>query len=357
MTDARPYDVALALSGGNALGAYHAGAYEALHDGAVEPGRIAGASAGAIAGAMIAGNPRDRRLTALRAFWQPSASPPLFPAADTLRRTAAVTAALAGGRPGLFTPRALTPSSEAPSLYDTAPLARTLAQWIDLDLLNAGTPRFTATAVDLQNGEDVAFDTADGPLSITHLRASSALPPAFPPQWIDGRLIADAGISANLPLDAILAEPSARPLLCLSIDLLPLRRPPPATVSEAAERMQDLVFATQSRRALGAWQALYDERTAHGDTASVTVLHISYADQDAEVVGKAFDFSPESIRERWLAGQRDLGRALADIDAGHVAIGAPGLSVYEPDRAAAADQPFLRPVRHALAPRAFRPAK
>ena len=41
-------EVWLCLSGGNALGAYHAGAYQALHSAGIEPTRIAGASIGGI---------------------------------------------------------------------------------------------------------------------------------------------------------------------------------------------------------------------------------------------------------------------------------------------------------------------
>ena len=60
----------LCLSGGNALGAYHAGVYQALHEQGVRPHRIAGASIGAITGALIAGNPPDQRLEALQEFWR-----------------------------------------------------------------------------------------------------------------------------------------------------------------------------------------------------------------------------------------------------------------------------------------------
>ncbi|HEU0066484.1 MAG TPA: patatin-like phospholipase family protein, partial [Sphingomonas sp.] len=45
--------VALVMSGGNALGAYHAGAYQALAERGIVPDWIAGASAGAINGALI----------------------------------------------------------------------------------------------------------------------------------------------------------------------------------------------------------------------------------------------------------------------------------------------------------------
>jgi len=58
--------------------------------------------------------------------------------------------------------------------------------------------------------------------------------------------------------------------------------------------MQDLIFATQSRRAIAAWQAIHDERTANRQGTPVTLRHVAYADQAREVSGKAFDFFPAS---------------------------------------------------------------
>src|SRR6187397_3737552 len=61
--------IALILQGGGALGAYQAGAYEALHEAGLKPDWVAGVSIGGINGAIIAGNPPKRRLEQLRAFW------------------------------------------------------------------------------------------------------------------------------------------------------------------------------------------------------------------------------------------------------------------------------------------------
>jgi NTE family protein len=58
----------LVLSGGVALGAYQAGAYEVLHEHEdLRPERLAGSSIGAVNGAVIAGNaPEERVRTAAR---------------------------------------------------------------------------------------------------------------------------------------------------------------------------------------------------------------------------------------------------------------------------------------------------
>lgn len=58
----------LILSGGNALGAYQAGAYETLHAEGLQPAEIVAVSTGAINAALIAGSPPQERLERLRRF-------------------------------------------------------------------------------------------------------------------------------------------------------------------------------------------------------------------------------------------------------------------------------------------------
>ena len=64
----------LVLQGGGALGAYQAGAYEALDEIGLLPDWVAGISIGAINAAIIAGNPRDARVGRLRVFWEQASS-------------------------------------------------------------------------------------------------------------------------------------------------------------------------------------------------------------------------------------------------------------------------------------------
>ena len=325
---------ALVLAGGNALGAYQAGVYEALAEAGIEPARIAGVSAGAINGALIAGNAPVDRLDRLRAFWRPSAGPPDSGGPiDTWRRTSAVAWTMANGRDGLFTPQLGDWSVGGPSLYDSRPLADTLARLIDLDRLNHAAPRFQAVAVDVESGREIVFDTAKRAITPDQLRASAGLIPVLPPVEIDGRVLVDAGLSANVPLDPVLADVPENGLICLAVDLLPLAAPRPKTLSAVAERMQDLVFACQGRRAAEMWGRVMDAevRAAAASGAPppppVTLLHLHYADQADEVVGKAFDFSPASIAARWAQGRRDAAPLAAAIRAGAFAGDQPGLTV------------------------------
>lgn len=328
----------LVLSGGNALGAYQAGCYQALHDRGLLPDWVVGASTGAINGAIICGNRDDDRVLRLAEYW--GLPVPAGPAAaswwtnvgEDLRRSATAVATLAFGQHQVFAPRAFSPSLldvfgpvGRSSLYDTHPLGMTLKRLVDFERLNGDGTRYTATAVDLESGEEVAYDTRRQAVAADHIRGSSALLPAFSPVEVDGRLVGDGGLAANLPLDVVLSDPPAGPVLCIAVDLLPLAAPRPRTLGEAASRMQDLIFASQSARTIAAWQALYAARSS---AAAVALLHLSYDRQDAEVAGKAFDFSAKSVRERWDAGYRDLAEAIDWLDkAGHD-FGRPGLTVW-----------------------------
>lgn len=66
---AKSEKVALVLQGGGALGAYQAGAYEALSSGGYRPEWFAGISIGAINAAIMCGNPPETRVQRLRDFW------------------------------------------------------------------------------------------------------------------------------------------------------------------------------------------------------------------------------------------------------------------------------------------------
>lgn len=335
-----PCRIALVLGGGNALGAYHAGLYEALEEAGVEPDWIVGTSIGAVNGAIIAGNPRECRLERLHRFWRPAKAPAgwampwdLLP--EEWRRTTAAMATLLGGRHGLCGPLGSLGagwSSDAqaasPAPYDTRMMIDTLAELVDFTLLNEARPRFMTVTVDIETGEGVVFDTDQQPLTPDHIRASAALLTAYPAVKIDGRLLGDGGLSANLPLDPVMTAADATPTLCIAADLLPLKAKPPQSLGDVIGRMQDLSFAAQSRRSLERWQATFDARVA-ADTAPplIVLLRSAYSDQAQEVAGKAMDFSPESVRQRWAAGYEDGGRMMRRLRAGDIVIGRPGLLV------------------------------
>src|SRR6476661_8884054 len=81
-----PGQVVLVMQGGGALGAYHVGVYQALHEAGIEPDWVIGTSIGGINAALIAGNAPENRLARLKEFWKRMEyralreAPQLFPA-------------------------------------------------------------------------------------------------------------------------------------------------------------------------------------------------------------------------------------------------------------------------------------
>ena len=76
-TEGPPFErIALILQGGGALGAYQAGVYQALAEAKLHPDWVAGISIGAVNSALIAGNPPEKRVERLRAFWETVSEPP-----------------------------------------------------------------------------------------------------------------------------------------------------------------------------------------------------------------------------------------------------------------------------------------
>ncbi len=362
---------ALVLSGGVALGPYHAGAYAVLHEaGGLGVDWLAGSSIGAVTAAIIAGIPPERRIPRLRRFWDAVAADPLplapfwlgQPGLDApWRRAEGWASALQArvfGRPGLFRTRLATEADgPTPGLYDLAPLRNLLKEAIDFGLLNGGgPPRVSVATTDVATGERVVFDTrrGDAPVGPEHLLASCALLPDFAPVEIGGRLLGDGGLSTNAPLDLVLDEP-ARPedLVCFVLDLFAREGGRPRSLADAAARALDLLFSGQSDLLLEGRQREHRLRAmigqlsaqlplglredpqvaavlAEGCTRAPTVFHLAYRAPAGEAgVQKTFDFSRTALAGRWEAGARDMRAALGVLGALPDG-GAPiGLTVHE----------------------------
>ncbi|HEY8613074.1 MAG TPA: patatin-like phospholipase family protein [Roseomonas sp.] len=370
----QPRLTAFVLSGGVALGAYEAGIYEALEE-QVVPDWLLGASAGSVNAAIIAGNPPGQRVDGLRRFWNSVSDEPMPwtsfwlgppPEAGAWRRVYNETAALRSlllGRPGVFRMRlgAMGAEGGVPSLYDLEPLRSRLPECIDFDRLNhPSAPRLTVVATDVVSGDRVIFDTARGTrIGPEHLLASSALLPIFAPLEVEGRLLGDGGLSSNAPLDLVLDEPAAGPVLCVLTELFPPRGSRPQSIGAALSRAGDLGFGNQTRRMLEAGAREYRLRAlvgrlashmppdlrdspevapllaeAEGEARDLTLLLLGYrAGLDEAGPGKVFDFSRATLADRWLAGSRAMRDGLDRLgNPGPGSVLAPGLTLVEVDR-------------------------
>lgn len=336
----------LVLQGGGALGAFQAGVYEELTAEGIVPRWIAGISIGAINAALIAGNPPEARVGALREFWrQVSAWQPGTPewGSETGRLIASEVSASAAamfGAPGFFLPRMPPAWMQPPgapgaiSLYDTAPLARTLSELVDFDRLNDGDIRLSIGAVHVESGNFVYFDTRRQRLGPEHIMASGALPPGFPPVAIDGELYWDGGIVSNTPLQVVLDE-EPRPDLCIfQVDLFSARGEIPRTVIESLERAKDIRYSSRTRLNTDAFKRLQQARGAlHrlleklpdaladdedvamlrrlSCDAGVTIVHLINKRRAHHTQSKDYEFSRQTVEEHWAAGREDVRHTLA----------------------------------------------
>lgn len=321
----RDQPVVLILGGGYALGSYLAGAYEHLQRQMIEPRWIVGASIGAITGAIIVGNAPENRVPRLREFWEQAKihsgfSPNRGSSIRHAYNEAHTALTLLLGRPGLFGhrfPGLLSMLPWMPSdiaLYDHRPLRQTLERLIDFKRLNQSDVRFTAVCVDLETGEEVCFDTDRDEITPEHLLAITAITPVFPPVEINGRLLCDPGFTNNLPMDVALATPPDADTLCITVELISLIAPRPASLDASAERANDLILASSTQRTIKALEREYAlHQKIAPDGPGVTLLHLAYQSGSDERAGKAFDYSPASLQDRWAAGLRDMEHALIQL--------------------------------------------
>jgi NTE family protein len=234
----------LVLQGGGALGAFELGAARAIYASAFRPDVISGVSIGAISAALLGRPKGGDPVKALETFWRevavssPFVPTPLAPLLSNF------------GVPGFYSlALPLTPYSA--SVYDTAPLRRTLSELIDVDALAdpAAQPELILTATDIAAGELVpfrSFDRSGPPLTIDHILASGSLPPSFPATTIDGVAYWDGGVFDNTPLGAVIDRLTAEESAVLVVDLFPRRNTPPATIQDVGPVFANILFANKT---------------------------------------------------------------------------------------------------------------
>lgn len=306
-------DVWLCFSGGNAIGAYHAGAFEALAEAEIEPVAIAGASVGAIMAALIAGNATVDRTSKLKRFWSLAEQSSLLPDSRE-SRIASGMQTLMGGRPGLFRPRihwSLFGIPQRASLYDPEPMRRNLLELIDFGRLNSGVIRVVVTAVDVETGEIRSFDTLRETLTVDHLMASSAFPVFFPPVLLDGRHYIDPGVVCNLPVEPLFDDMPTNPVTCLALDSAVAEGPVPRGVDDGLIRAQDIIFSAQSKYALARVKRKLESSPCDSGSARSSLHHCTFRDEANRESGlKMIDFRRDSLRQRWAEGRRAMSHVL-----------------------------------------------
>jgi NTE family protein len=330
-----PGRVVLVLQGGGALGSYQAGVYQALHEAGIEPDWIVGTSIGAINASLVAGNARENRLTRLIEFWDRmqrarqwgmSAIVPSFGDAWSYWAT------LTQGIPGFFTPNPIAHigdfyplGADRAGYYSTAPLAATLSELVDFDLINQGAPRLTVGAARVRTSQMTYFDSRKSELEAKHIMASGALPPAFPAVRVDGELYWDGGVLSNTPTEVVFDDIPRVDSLIFSVHLWNPVGAEPRTMAEVVNRQKDVQYSSRIASQITRQQQTHRlrhvinelsarlpeselqkpevrEMMSYGCQTRMHVVRLLAPQLKYENHTKDVDFSEGGIKERWEAG-------------------------------------------------------
>ncbi|TFV79836.1 patatin-like phospholipase family protein [Bradyrhizobium frederickii] len=330
-----PGQVVLVLQGGGALGSYQAGVYQALHEAGIEPDWIIGTSIGAINASLIAGNAPGQRLAHLKEFWKRMEQIPVWnlrTAFPGFNEKLTYWSTVTNGIPGFFRPNPLAHAGDSYPLgadhagfYSTAPLERTLLELVDFGLVNRCSPRLTVGAAHVRSSQMRYFDSRDGKLTVKHVMASGALPPAFPAVRIDGELYWDGGILSNTPTEAVFDDNPRRNSLIFAVHLWNPIGAEPTTMAEVLNRHKDVQYSSRIASQIARQQQAHRlrhvinqlaarlseserrdpavrELISYGCPTRMHVVRLLAPQLDRETHTKDIDFSPSGIMRRWDAG-------------------------------------------------------
>jgi NTE family protein len=335
----------LVLQGGGALGAYQAGVYEGLAAAEFAPNWVAGVSIGAINCALIAGNPLSRRVERLREFWmRMSAQAPLvLPAAmgpmRPLMNRMSAFSSLMFGIHGFFAPRSIPPyfapagSLAALSFYNTEPLRGTLEELVDFDRVNHGDIRLSLGAVNVRTGKSKYFDSTADTITPSHVMASGALPPGFPPVEIDGEFYWDGGIMSNTPLHYVLEQCFRMNALVLQVDLFSGMGELPQNLNQVQERAKDIQYQSKQRVSHTTIRELEALRSTLADVLAklpstmqsdpqvqklaavsqrgrLSLVHLVNQHDTKSSDFKDYEFSRATVEDLWQAGRDDACKVM-----------------------------------------------
>lgn len=212
--------MAIALGGGGARGYAHIGVLEELAARDYEVVRIAGTSMGAIVGALFSSGHLDEFTE-----W-----------VLELRRRSDVI-------------RLLDPNISGPSTVRIERILARVKEMIGVQRIEELPIPFTAVATDLWARREVWFNS--GPIDPA-IRASIAIPGAFPPIVLNGRLLVDGGIANQVPV-SVLASSAADLTVAVTLDGYGSRpqRGEGLPVHTSSDEEDDAVWSDRLRESMG----------------------------------------------------------------------------------------------------------
>ncbi len=332
------------LQGGGALGAYQAGVYQALHEAGIEPNWVIGTSIGAINASLIAGNEPADRVARLQEFWRRVQHGPYHQAVSSMPFIGTLAAnwlTMAGGLADFFQPNPMAFAgahvplgSEQAAYYSTVPLETTLRSLVDFEHINHGDTRLTVGAANVRTSEMRYFDSRGMPLSVRHVMASGALPPAFPAIRIDDELYWDGGVLSNTPVEAVFDDNPRRNSLVFAVHIWNPHGSEPETIWQVMNWQKDVQYSSRALSHVARQKQLHRlrhvvselvrlipeferqsaavrELAEYGCQTRMHVVRLLAPALHGEDHMKDIDFSAAGISARWQAGLADTRSVLS----------------------------------------------
>jgi len=347
--------IVLLLQGGGALGAYQVGAFDALASECAKAENkiewVAGISIGAINSAVIAAPKGGDAVRELELLWDEFLSPE-YPPFDNTDLTQAwlswswqpwLSALEAKylnwawmsfnpcGQANFFSSRVLDPfhnpwvqqwfrklDREQLAFYGTQPLAETLDRHVNwVSLKDPKNTHLSLGATHVCDGEVEFFNSWERPLNADHVRASGALPPAFPPIQIGNEWYFDGGVSNNTPIE-VLAEKlfvSNKDTLVFLIDLWDRKNTVlPESLDDVLWRQKCIQYGSR-RKAAEIVVERYEHRVAkqhpnHPIRLELCQVLLEHDNKEPQFSFADADFSRSTFRKLRAQGLTDMMNAL-----------------------------------------------
>jgi NTE family protein len=215
--------------------------------------------------------------------------------------------------------------SDQAGYYSAVPLQKTLLELVDFGRINREGPRFTVGAAQVRTSEMRYFDSRTSEISVRHVLASGALPPAFPAIRIDGELFWDGGVLSNTPTEIVFDDNPRRDALIFAAHIWNPVGPEPGSIWEVLHRHKNIQYSsrisshvvrqTQTHRMRHVISQLaarlsddgrdsdaVKKLASYGCTTRMHVVQLLAPRLSHENHAKDIDFSRSGIRRRWEAG-------------------------------------------------------
>ncbi len=244
---ARP-KIGLVLAGGGAKGAAHVGVLKVLEEMRIPIDYVVGTSMGSIVGGLYASGmtPHDIERAIKEIDWNDLFVDAPDRADRSFRRKSDDALYLFKAKPGFSDGKIKLPLAYIQGQKFDLHLNRLTQHVVTVNDFDKLPIPFRAVAADLETGSEVVLKSGSLARSI---RASMAVPGAFDPVELDGRLLVDGGIANNIPV-SVAREMGADVLIVSELGTAMLTREEIASGLDVAAQMVNFLFVINSRQQL-----------------------------------------------------------------------------------------------------------